>query len=67
RLAPRALMDAATETPGCLFEPRCPFATERCQAEHPTLVEETVDDVEVRHACFHPAVRKVAAVDLAEA
>jgi peptide/nickel transport system ATP-binding protein len=67
RLAPRALMDATTEAPGCLFEPRCPFATERCQAEHPTLVDETVDGVQVRHACFHPAVRKVAAVDAAQA
>ena len=67
RLAPRALMDAAAETPGCLFEPRCPFATEQCRAEHPTLVDETVDGVHVRHACFHPAVRKVAAVDLASA
>jgi peptide/nickel transport system ATP-binding protein len=63
RLEPRALLDASVETPGCLFEPRCPFATDECRAEHPVLIEDRVDGVDVRHACLHPVVRKVAAVD----
>jgi peptide/nickel transport system ATP-binding protein len=65
RLTPRDMLDASVETPGCLFEPRCPFATEQCKAEHPDLSAETIDGVDVRHACFHPQVRSVAAVDLA--
>ncbi|HEX4787259.1 MAG TPA: ABC transporter ATP-binding protein [Actinospica sp.] len=64
RLAPKDMMDASVETLGCLFEPRCPFATEQCGTEHPDLVAETVDGVDAQHACFHPQVRSVAAVDL---
>jgi peptide/nickel transport system ATP-binding protein len=65
RLAPRDMLDASVETPGCLFEPRCPFATEQCEAEHPDLSAETIDGVDAHHACFHPQVRSVAAVDRA--
>jgi peptide/nickel transport system ATP-binding protein len=64
RLAPREMMDATAETPGCLFEPRCPFATDRCKAEHPVLVAERHQAVDVEHACFHPEIRRVAALDL---
>lgn len=64
RLAPRALMDATVETPGCLFEPRCPFATDKCRDEHPKLMQERIEGVEVQHACFHPTIRSVAAIDL---
>ena len=64
RLVPREMLDATVDTPGCLFEPRCPFATEECKAEHPRLVAETVGGADVEHACFHPEVRNVAAVDL---
>lgn len=64
RLSPREMMDAATETPGCLFAPRCPFAQARCTAEHPELLAETLEGVDVEHACFYPEVRHVAAVDL---
>lgn len=64
RLVPLEMLDATADTPGCLFEPRCPFATEECKAEHPRLVAETVGGTDVEHACFHPEVRNVAAVDL---
>jgi oligopeptide/dipeptide ABC transporter ATP-binding protein len=36
---------------GCRFNPRCPFATEKCRAEEPELVELTPGHL-VR--CFHP-------------
>ena len=68
RLVPRATLDAAADTPGCLFEPRCPFATEQCRHEHPPLRAQQIDGEDgsagTQHACFHPAVRNVAAVDL---
>jgi oligopeptide/dipeptide ABC transporter ATP-binding protein len=65
RLVPREMLDENIETPGCLFEPRCPFATEKCKAERPRLLAETVGGFAVEHACFHPRVRTVSAVDLA--
>jgi peptide/nickel transport system ATP-binding protein len=39
--------------PGCSFEPRCRYATERCREERPRL-----DPLEIGHlaACFHPRV-----------
>lgn len=64
RLQPREMLDVKVETPGCLFEPRCPFATDLCRTQHPELRAETVDGADVEHACFHPQVRRVAAVDL---
>ncbi|HEY3871085.1 MAG TPA: ABC transporter ATP-binding protein [Actinocrinis sp.] len=67
RLEPLGLMDATVDTPGCLFEPRCPFATERCREEHPELLKQSVDGADVEHACFHPQIRHVAAVDLTHA
>ncbi len=38
--------------PGCAFQPRCAFASERCRAERPVL-EAIAAGREV--ACFHPA------------
>lgn len=64
RLVPREMLDVKAETPGCLFEPRCPFATDRCKTEHPALHAETVSGADVEHACFYPTVRHVAATDL---
>jgi oligopeptide/dipeptide ABC transporter ATP-binding protein len=64
RLEPREMLDVKVRTAACLFEPRCPFATQRCRDEHPALRAETVEGADAEHACFHPAVRKVAAVDL---
>jgi peptide/nickel transport system ATP-binding protein len=36
---------------GCRFSPRCPYATERCRAEEPELIEVTPGH---SYACFHP-------------
>lgn len=36
---------------GCSFEPRCPFATDRCRTEDPSLA---VVDGPHRVACWHP-------------
>ena len=62
RIVPRSSLDTGEETLGCLFEPRCPFADEKCGAEHPTL---RAEGAATQYACFYPMVRKVAAVDLA--
>lgn len=35
--------------PGCRFHPRCPYATDRCKKEEPTLLEEDGHSV----ACFY--------------
>jgi peptide/nickel transport system ATP-binding protein len=35
---------------GCLFEPRCPYATDQCRAEYPPLVEYRPGHVS---ACWH--------------
>ncbi|WP_055589394.1 ABC transporter ATP-binding protein [Streptacidiphilus griseoplanus] len=61
RLVPLAALDERTRTPGCLFAPRCPFADERCTAEHPVLGR--TGGVEQEHACFHPVPRRVVAVE----
>ena len=57
RLVPLAALDEKAEANGCLFAPRCPFATERCQADHPVLTP--VGDRGQHHACFHPKARRV--------
>ncbi|MEO6123078.1 MAG: ABC transporter ATP-binding protein [Ilumatobacteraceae bacterium] len=36
---------------GCRFSPRCPYATDRCRAEEPPLIEESPGHF---YACFHP-------------
>jgi peptide/nickel transport system ATP-binding protein len=38
RTTPTRALDERTATPGCLFEPRCPFAGEDCVTTHPVLV-----------------------------
>jgi oligopeptide/dipeptide ABC transporter ATP-binding protein len=62
RLVPKEPLDERTEPPGCLFEPRCPFATAACVQERPALGRfgETAQD----HACLFPASRHVVAVPL---
>lgn len=48
---------------GCLFASRCPFRTDRCDAEHPQLgsASSLLQDDGRQHACFHPEQRQVAA------
>jgi peptide/nickel transport system ATP-binding protein len=59
RLAPLAALDERIETPGCLFQPRCPFATEQCSTEHPKMSSDNGH----RNACFHPTARHVIGVE----
>ncbi|WP_127498488.1 dipeptide ABC transporter ATP-binding protein [Paenibacillus glycanilyticus] len=49
---------------GCLFHPRCEYATERCRAEAPPLVEQSGSGVACWHAeqvAAEPAVRSKSA------
>jgi peptide/nickel transport system ATP-binding protein len=60
RVVPTGPLDERSEPPGCLFEPRCPFAKEDCQAVPPELGQ--LGGTEQLHACLHPARRSVVAV-----
>lgn len=62
RLEPNEPLDERNEPPGCLFEPRCPFATPVCVERRPALgrIGQTPQD----HACLFPASRHVVAVPL---
>jgi oligopeptide/dipeptide ABC transporter ATP-binding protein len=46
-----AIPDATLEFPGCSFANRCPFATERCRTERPTL--RPVGDAGHTVSCHH--------------
>ena len=48
------------ETPGCLFAPRCPSASERCRLEVPALAEFGQGHFA---ACWHPISQPIATVD----
>jgi peptide/nickel transport system ATP-binding protein len=60
RLEPTRPLDERDEPPGCLFAPRCPFATPACVAQRPALVCD--GSAAQHHACFYPQVRRVVAV-----
>jgi peptide/nickel transport system ATP-binding protein len=60
RVAPTGPLDERSDPPGCLFEPRCPFAEEDCRAAPPELGQ--LGGTRQRHACLHPARRSVIAV-----
>jgi oligopeptide/dipeptide ABC transporter ATP-binding protein len=60
RVVPNGPLDERQEAPGCLFEPRCPFAESDCRAEAPALAQR--GGTEQVHACLHPARRSVVAV-----
>jgi peptide/nickel transport system ATP-binding protein len=64
RLTPLGSLDERAETNGCLFAPRCPFATDKCVTDRPSLV--SFDGPEHQHACWHAEPRRVAAVEMAE-
>ncbi|HXT91614.1 MAG TPA: ABC transporter ATP-binding protein [Trebonia sp.] len=66
RVVPKGPLDERAEVPGCLFEPRCPFAEPDCRNQPPPLV--TLDSLgdapgeAQAHACLHPARRSVVPV-----
>jgi oligopeptide/dipeptide ABC transporter ATP-binding protein len=64
RVVPTGPLDERVEPPGCLFEPRCPFAADDCRAAVPALSQRS--GTEQLHACLHPEQRSVVAVPVAE-
>lgn len=52
RTIPGSVPSPAEQLPGCSFEPRCPFADERCAREAPPLAPLGEGDHLVR--CFYP-------------
>jgi oligopeptide/dipeptide ABC transporter ATP-binding protein len=60
RPAPLGSLDERVEPPGCLFEPRCPFAEPDCGSRLPSLGH--LGGTEQEHACLHPKRRPVVAV-----
>lgn len=60
RLVPTVPLSETAESTGCLFEPRCPFATAECRERRPQLM--TYGDAGQEHACYHPVRRSVVAV-----
>jgi peptide/nickel transport system ATP-binding protein len=63
RVVPTGPLDERVESPGCLFEPRCPFAAADCRAAPPPLRQ--LGGTEQLHACLHPERRSVVAVPAA--
>ncbi|TKK87600.1 ABC transporter ATP-binding protein [Herbidospora galbida] len=59
RVVPTEALNEAHSDTGCLFARRCPFRTDRCEAELPALVS----DGEQAHACLHPQRRNVIPVE----
>jgi peptide/nickel transport system ATP-binding protein len=64
-LRPTAPLDERAQPPGCLFEPRCPLATEDCRAGVPELGHR--GDTTQEHACLHPEPRSVVATSVGSA
>ncbi len=62
RLVPLGPLDERAAADGCLFAPRCPFATDRCTAERPALAP--FGEAGQSHACFHPTPRRVVGVEI---
>ncbi len=63
RVVPTGPLDEGAESPGCLFEPRCPFAAADCREAVPPLSRR--GGTEQLHACLHPEHRSVVAVPVA--
>ena len=59
RVAPSAPPGGSAEPPGCLFEPRCPFAAPDCRSQRPSLGH--LGETGQQHACLHPKRRSVVA------
>ncbi|ADG88373.1 ABC transporter ATP-binding protein [Thermobispora bispora] len=62
RVIPTEPLDERKAGTGCLFAPRCPFATDRCRSEHPTLAR--FEGSGQWHACFLPRPRSVIPVEV---
>jgi oligopeptide/dipeptide ABC transporter ATP-binding protein len=60
RLEPTEPLSEAQPDTGCLFAARCPFATDHCHTDHPTLTQ--AGDTLQHHSCFYPQRRNVIAV-----
>jgi peptide/nickel transport system ATP-binding protein len=60
RVIPSGPPEEMLEPPGCLFEPRCPFAAAGCRSQQPPLGR--LGATEQQHACLYPKRRSVAAV-----
>ena len=60
RVVPTGPLDERIQTPGCLFEPRCPVAADDCRSVVPAL--EQRGEAEQQHACLHPEHRAVVPV-----
>jgi oligopeptide/dipeptide ABC transporter ATP-binding protein len=60
RVVPTGPLDERSQPPGCLFEPRCPFAEADCRAAPPELSQ--AGGPRQLHACLHPVRRSVVAV-----
>lgn len=65
RLIPLAPLEERVEPPGCLFQPRCPFARDDCAGRQPPLGR--LGGTEQEHACRYPQNREVVAVPAANA
>jgi oligopeptide/dipeptide ABC transporter ATP-binding protein len=63
RLVPIGALDERAEHAGCLFSPRCPFATDECRVARPPLMG-WAEDTGHQHACLHAEPRQVAAMEL---
>jgi oligopeptide/dipeptide ABC transporter ATP-binding protein len=63
RVVPTGPLDERVVSPGCLFEPRCPFAAADCGVEMPSLSQR--GGTEQAHACLYPEHRSVVAVPVA--
>ncbi|MDH2429149.1 ABC transporter ATP-binding protein [Sphaerisporangium sp. TRM90804] len=61
RVVPTEALDERQGDSGCLFARRCPFRTDRCDGERPSLVHGL--DVSHEHACYHPRPRGVIPVE----
>jgi ABC-type dipeptide/oligopeptide/nickel transport system ATPase component len=57
---PTGPLEERTTPPGCLFEPRCPFAGPGCRSCMPPLSH--LGGTEQEHACLYPERRAVVAV-----
>ncbi|MFC4586043.1 ABC transporter ATP-binding protein [Sphaerisporangium corydalis] len=61
RVVPTEALDERHPDAGCLFARRCPFRTERCEAERPALRRGA--DASHERACFHAQRRSVIPVE----